>query len=125
MMQESKSVLIADDEWHLRLMLATMIKEMGVRVAGEASNGEEAVKRYQALRPDLLLLDINMPVMTGEQVISEIMKEFPDARIVVLTSMADRETVETCLALGATNYILKDCPVDKIREAIVEALSEI
>lgn len=120
----SKRVLLVDDEWHLRLMLSSLLTQMGYEVVGEASSGAEAVSLYKETRPDLLLMDINMPVMTGDNALREIIKEYPDAQVVMLTSVADMETVEKCLDYGAINYIRKDCPLDEIRSAIVEALSE-
>ncbi len=119
-----KKIVLADDEWHLRLMLSSLLKEMGIEVVGEASNGAEAVSLYRETRPDLLLMDVNMPVMTGDVALREIIKEYPDAHVVMLTSVADMQTVEKCLDYGAINYIRKDCPLDEIRAAIVEALSE-
>ena len=121
---QKNKILIADDEWHLRLMLSSMLNKAGYQVVGEAANGTEAVSLFKEAKPDLLLMDINMPVMTGDVALREIMKATPDARIVMLTSVADMQTVEKCLDYGAVNYVRKDCPLDEIRTVIDEALSE-
>jgi two-component system, chemotaxis family, chemotaxis protein CheY len=121
-MSKGSTVLVADDELHIRVMLSTLLQRMGVEVVGEAVNGEDAIRRYRETQPDLLLMDINMPVKTGEEALSEIMAEFPQARVILLTSMADLKTVESCLEAGAFNYMRKDSPLEEIQDAIREAL---
>ena len=121
-MNRTQTVLLADDEAHIRLMLATLAKEIGLEVVGEATNGVGAVKLFREKLPDLMLLDINMPIKTGEWALREIMREFPEARIIMLTSMSDMATVEECLRNGAFNFIRKDCPLKDIRAGIVEAM---
>ncbi len=122
-MSKAGTVLLADDELHIRMMLSTLLRNMGLDVVGEAVNGEDAVRRYRETQPYLLLMDINMPVKTGEEALREIVGEFPEARVILLTSMADLKTVETCLEAGAFNYIRKDSPLEKIQEAVREALA--
>jgi two-component system, chemotaxis family, chemotaxis protein CheY len=116
-------VLLADDEAHVRVYLKFLLTRMRLDVVGEAANGDEAVRLYRELRPDIALLDLNMPVKTGEEALKEIMTEFPGARVIMLSSLADRETVETCASLGAINYIRKDCKPDEMREIIEESLA--
>ena len=121
-MTRPHTILLADDESHVRLMLATLAKEMGLEIVGEASNGAGAVKLFREKLPDLMLLDVNMPIKTGDRALPEIIKEFPTARIIMLTSMSDMMTVEECLRNGAFNYIRKDSPLEEIKAAILEAL---
>ena len=115
-------VIVADDETHIRYLVRSIIRAEGFEVAGEANNGEEALALYRKERPDLLLMDINLPVMTGDEVLAEIMREFPDAKVVMLTMVADVNTVKKCLELGAVNYILKCASVDEIRRMLREVL---
>lgn len=122
-MSKNNRVLLADDEFHIRLMISSSLKAIGVAVVGEAKNGEEAIRLFRELQPDLMLLDINMPIKTGEEALRDIVAEFPQARIIMLTSMADAHTVETCLDAGAVNFIRKDCPLDEIKTAVMEALN--
>ena len=122
-MAEKRTVLVADDEAHIRMVLTTLLKGMGVFVAGEAGNGESAVEMYRQHRPDLVLMDVNMPVKTGDAALKEIIAEDPAARVIMLTSMADMATVEACLKAGAFNYVRKDSPLDEIRSAVKEALA--
>ena len=120
-MPRPHSIVLADDEAHIRLMLTTLVREMGLEILGEATNGVGAVKLFRETMPDLMLLDINMPIKTGEWALREIKKEFPEARVIMLTSMSDMATVEECLRNGAFNFIRKDCPLNEIRAAILEA----
>ncbi len=113
-------VLLADDETHLRMLMKTVMTSMNCEIVGEAKNGAEAVELYKKEKPDILLLDINMPVKTGEEALKEIIEEFPDAFVIMLTSLADMESVENCLNLGASNYIRKDTPLDEIKKIIKE-----
>ena len=113
-------ILLADDEIHLRMLMKKVMTSMNCEIVGEAKNGMEAVELYKKEKPDLLLLDINMPVKTGEEALKEIVEEFPDAFIIMLTSFADMESVENCLNLGASNYIRKDTPLDEIKKIIKE-----
>ncbi len=116
-------VLLADDEPHIRAMIAALLRQMGLQVSGEAANGAIALALFRQNPPDLLLLDVNMPVMTGIDTLRELIAEFPLARVIMLTSMADLHTVEECLHLGAFNFIRKDCPLPEIQAAIQEALT--
>ena len=118
---EKIRVLVADDEMHSRALLKAVLKEMGHEIAGEASNGPEAVDLFRQLKPDLILLDVNMPLSTGEEVLAQILSEFPDAFVIMLTAVTDMETVEKCVAQGAANYIRKDTPIAEIKQIIQEA----
>jgi two-component system chemotaxis response regulator CheY len=119
------TVLIADDESHVRALLRATLANLNCVVAGECSTGADAVRKFRELQPDLLLLDHNMPRMTGEEALAEIMSEFPDGRIIILTSVSDAESVERCIAMGATNYIRKDLPLPNIIEIIKQVLQDI
>lgn len=114
-------VIIADDEDHIRSLIGMMMKTMKTEVVAEAKRGDIVLELYRKEKPDLLLLDVNMPGKSGVEVLQEIKSEFPDAFIIMLTSMADRGTVERCIALGAAHYILKDTPVPEMRKIIKTA----
>ena len=115
------NVLVADDENHIRLLFRSIFTAMGAKIVGEAQNGQMAAEMFRTRRPDLMLLDVNMPVQDGISALEEIMAGFPDAFVIMLTSVVDRETVERCLYLGASGYILKDTPIAEIKEMIQEA----
>lgn len=116
-------VMIADDEKHIRLLLRAMVGQLECEVVGEAGDGQEAVAMYRSLKPDLLLLDVNMPRQTGDEALEEILGEFPEAAVIMLTSVFDRETVGRCLSLGAVNYIRKDTPLPEMKRLVRETLA--
>jgi two-component system chemotaxis response regulator CheY len=118
---EKMRVLIADDEAHSRALMKAVLTEMGHEIVGEASHGDEALASFRQLKPDLLLLDVNMPVMAGQEVLKAVLAEFPDAFVIMLTAVSDMETVEKCLALGASHYIRKDTSLAEIRQIIQES----
>jgi two-component system chemotaxis response regulator CheY len=111
-------ILIADDEALYRLMIKSMLQTIQCEVVGEAKDGEEAVELFRSRRPDLVLMDITMPGMDGEAALQNIKAEFPGARVVMLTSLAGRDTVKNCANLGAIQYIRKDMPPSDMRALI-------
>ena len=96
------------------------MNSMNCDVVGEAKNGEESLELYRKLKPHLLMLDVNMPLKTGDEVLKEIMQDFPNAFVIMLTSVVDLPTIEKCLSLGAANYIRKDLPLDEMKALIKE-----
>jgi len=112
--------MIADDEAHCRALMKAILTSMKCEVVAEARTGEEALKFYREQRPHLLLLDISMPVRTGDEVLGEILKEFPRAFVIMLTSVTDMGSIERCISLGAANYIRKDTPIEEIKLIIRE-----
>jgi len=116
--KKKNQVMIADDETHVRKYIRAIMERMNSEVIGEATDGREAVEMFAQLKPNVLLLDINMPVKSGKTVLSEIMARFPKAFVIMLTSLVDPETVEDCIALGASGYIRKDVPMDEMQSII-------
>lgn len=114
-------VLIADDEAHCRMLMKAVIASMNCEVVAEAKTGVEALDFYKKFKPHMTLLDINMPIMTGDEVLAEILTLNPDAFVIMLTSVADMETVDTCISLGAANYIRKDTSIEEIKALIKES----
>ncbi len=107
-------ILIVDDEAHVRKFVGLVVRGLGTPTLVEATNGEEAVQKFSAEAPDLVLLDVNLPVMDGVRALTAIRERNPGAVVVMLTSLANRQTVETCLQAGAAGYLRKDTPKDAI-----------
>ena len=124
MSKERPRVLVADDEMVMLMFVVSVLGKMNCEVVGQASDGNEAVAMYREKKPELLLMDINMPIKTGEEALKEILSEFPDARVIMLTSVVESDTVKNCIELGASGYIRKDTSVDEIKSIIREALKE-
>ncbi len=116
-MSENIRVLIADDHPLIREGLRGLLAaEPDLELVGEAEDGSEAVEKTDQLRPDVILLDLLMPVKSGIEAIIEIKEKDPGARILVLTSFADDEQVFPALRAGALGYLLKDSsPQDLLR----------
>jgi DNA-binding NarL/FixJ family response regulator len=101
-------VLAVDDHPLLREGIAALVNaESDMKLIAEASNGEEAIKQFRANRPDITLMDLQMPNMNGVDAIGRIQKEFPNARIIVLTTYTGDAQVLRALKAGARGYILK------------------
>ena len=111
-------VMVVDDEDHVRKLITTVIKSMNCDIVGEAGNGKDAVSLFRKLKPNMLLLDINMPLKSGKEALADIKKKYPNAFIIMLTSLVDKETVEDCIELGASGFIRKDLPLDEMQEVI-------
>jgi NarL family two-component system response regulator LiaR len=112
-------ILITDDHAIVRKGLRTLIdSEPGMEVIGEASDGIEAVLKARSLQPDVILMDLVMPRQGGVESIIEIKKEYPDARILVLTSFAEEEKVFSAIKAGALGYLLKDSSSEQLVQAI-------
>ena len=116
------SILLVDDEAHVRKFVGLILKFLGVGKIFEAANGLEALAIYERDRPDLVLLDINMPFMDGLETLRELKKIDPACVVIMLTSLANRKSVEDSLAMGAANYIRKDTPKEEIADALTETI---
>lgn len=118
-MEKNKhKLLLVDDEIHIRALMKNVIKSLGFEEIIEAKNGVEAVEIFEAESPDIVLMDINMPIKTGIQALKEIKQVKPDAFVIMLTSLTDVESIEQCLELGASSYIRKDNPIAEIKELV-------
>jgi NarL family two-component system response regulator LiaR len=117
-------VLIADDHAAVREGLRVLLSsEPGLELVGEAADGAEAVVQAQSLRPDVILMDLAMPRKSGLEAIGEIRRENPQARILVLTGLAEGE-VQLALQAGALGYLPKGALPQQLLGAIQKAYSQ-
>jgi DNA-binding NarL/FixJ family response regulator len=107
-------VLLVDDETHIRKFVGLVLKKFCRPTILEASDGIQALAVFAQEKPDLVLLDVNMPNMDGLQTLERLLQTAPDANVVMLTSLANRQTIEECVRLGALGYIRKDTPKDEL-----------
>jgi two-component system chemotaxis response regulator CheY len=103
----AKQVLIVDDALIMRRRIWEIAEEAGWHLAGEAKDGEEAVALYQQLKPDLVTLDIVMPKMDGVSALKQIIQDDPQARIVMVSAVNQKEKLVECIQAGAIDFIVK------------------
>lgn len=112
-------IFIADDHAIVRSGIQALLETMdGLEVVGEAADGQQTVTAVTSLRPDVILMDLEMPVMDGIEAIKQIMNQWPEARILVLTSFATDDRVFPAVKAGALGYLLKDSGPDALVQAI-------
>lgn len=116
-------ILVADDfdDWRVEIRSILQARP-DWRVIGEACDGLQAVQKTVELRPDVVLLDIGMPILNGIEAAQRIRKSCPDSRIVFVTENNDREVEIAALASGAEGYVLKSCAATKLLPTIETAL---
>jgi len=118
-----KTVVIADDHDLIRDGIRSILsKYKSIQVVGEARNGKEAIDLFQELKPDLLILDISMPLMNGMEVAKEIIAQSPDACIIMLSMYEDVNYVSSCLELGVKGYVVKSESGNELGSAIETVL---
>ncbi len=118
------NILIVDDHEMVRIGVSAYLSaQQDMTVVGEAENGKEAVELALKLRPDLILMDNVMPVMTGAEATAEILKQWPDAKIMMVTSFLDDDKVYPALEAGAVSYILKTSNAKQIADAIRKTMN--
>ncbi len=116
---ETIRLLIVDDQRLMREGLRTLLElEPDLLVAGEAGDGQEALQQYASLQPDVVLMDIRMPVMDGVEATRRLRLDSPHARVIILTTFDDDAYVFDGLRAGALGYLLKDVSGDELAEAI-------
>ncbi|RLQ90461.1 response regulator transcription factor [Planomicrobium sp. Y74] len=117
-------ILLVDDHEMVRIGVSAYLQaQEDMKVAGEAANGEEAVKMALELRPDVILMDMVMPVMNGAEATDAIIREWPEAKIMIVTSFLDDDKVYPALKAGAVSYILKTSKASRIADSIRETMN--
>ncbi|YCA13410.1 response regulator [Bacillus sp. AK128] len=116
-------VLITDDAAFMRMQLRDMITKAGHEVVGEAENGQQAVEQYKQLMPDLVTMDITMPVMDGVQAVREIKAFDPQATVIMCSAMGQQSMVLEAIQAGAKDFLVKPFSPDRISEALKKLFS--
>ena len=118
MSYSAKKILVVDDASFMRTVLKDIVKGNGLATEViEAADGVEGVKAYQAQKPDLVTLDVNMPRADGIQALRAIMKIDPSAKVVMVTSVEQKQIVQDAMKIGARDYIVK--PFDRSNVGLV------
>lgn len=112
-------VFIVDDQIIIRQGLRSLLESKpDLQIVGEAENGQRAIEQVEALQPDVVLMDIRMPVMDGVAATQFIGQRFPNSKVLVLTTFDDDEYVYQAMKFGAMGYLLKDTPSEELAQAI-------
>ncbi len=119
----SYTVLLCDDAMFTRVMITGIISDAGFMVIGQAENGQEAVEQYDRLRPDIVVLDIVMPDMSGLDAARAIRKLDPEACIVMCSPVGQGKAREKTLAAGARSFIVKPFTRSRVLEALNDAVN--
>lgn len=116
-------ILVVEDSLMSRTNLIEILTSRNHEVVGEASNGREACELYAALKPDLVTMDITMPLMNGMEALKSIMGSHPDAKIIMVTALGQAQKVLECLNTGASHYITKPYEAQKVLAIVDDVLN--
>ena len=119
----AKTILIADDALFTRMMLRNILNENGYTAVVEAETGTEAIWAYNRWKPDLVIMDINMPEMDGMTAIRNIMALDPQARIIVCSALGEKQLMMEALEAGVKDFITKPFQPSKVMEVVKKVLS--
>ncbi len=117
-------ILIVDDSGFIRRLLRDILEKNGHSVVGEASDGEQAVRSFERMRPALVTMDITMPVLDGIQALEQIMDLDPEARVIMVSALGQEEFIERSLELGAKDFIVKPFQPQKVVDTIERVCHE-
>jgi two-component system chemotaxis response regulator CheY len=116
-------VLVVDDAAFMRKMVTDALAKGGHEVVGEAGNGEEAIARFQELKPEVMTLDITMPEKDGLEALKEIVALDPGARVVMCSALGQETKVLEAIKAGAKDFVVKPFQADRVLEAVSKALA--
>jgi pilus assembly protein CpaE len=112
-------IMVVDDTWETCNNLQRLLElEEDIQVVGTASNGEEALRFAKVLLPDIVLMDINMPVMNGIQTTEQMTIELPQTAIIMLSVQAEQEYIRQAKAAGASEYLIKPPSIEALTQAV-------
>lgn len=118
----SHAVLIVDDAEFTRAQLREIVQDLGWTVVGEAGDGPAAVALHAQLRPALVLLDITMPTMDGNEALAAILAHDPAAKVVMITALGQKEQVLAAIKLGARDFIIKPFDSERVAATLARLL---
>ena len=115
-------VLIVDDLTFIKMVLKDLVEKAGFRVAGEASDGEEALRLFAEKRPDIVLLDITMPKMDGLTALRKILETDPEAKVIMCSALGQQRLILQAIQMGAKDFIVKPFRPERVIGAIKKIL---
>ncbi len=121
-MDREYGILIADDSAIMRRTLAKILSEHGFIVVAEAKSGVEVLPLYIKTKPDLVTLDINMPFMDGIEALKRLKSEFPESKVIMISSQGQENQVYEAIKAGASNFLLKPIISSRVIQTVKEVL---
>ena len=118
-----KRILIVDDATFIRTMVKDILVPKGYEIAGEATNGNEAMVQYERLKPDLVTMDITMKEKDGLEAARDILKKYPEARIIMVTALGQEKMLVDSIKLGVKDFVVKPFEAERIISAVEKALA--
>lgn len=118
------SILIVDDLAFVRMMIKDILIKYGFTICGEASNGVEAIKKYNELKPDVVLLDITMPVMNGLETLQRIILMDPHAKIIMCSALGQQKLIISAIQSGAKDFIVKPFKEERLISALKKVIEK-
>jgi len=117
-----KRILLIDDAAFMRMMIKDILIKNGFIICGEGQDGYEAIEKYKTLKPDLIIMDIIMPNMDGLTALKEIIKDYPEAKIIMSSAMGQESSVVEAIKSGAADVIVKPFQADRIISTVTKVL---
>ena len=118
-------VIVVDDEESIRIWIKGLLVALGCEIVGEAGNGRDGVELFKKERPDLVMLDIQMPELRGDLALEYILAADPEARVILLTSVDSSEFIHERMQAGAQYYLSKHAPLDEFKAALEAQISKL
>jgi DNA-binding NarL/FixJ family response regulator len=119
------NALIVDDEAHVRVLLGAMLKQLGVKTTWEAADGTSGIAQVALHKPDVVLLDINLPEISGLDVLSKLRAEHPDVPVIIVSAQNTVRTLNRASELGAQGYVVKYAAKSEVAQMLSDALDRI
>ncbi|MEE1130442.1 MAG: response regulator [Caryophanon sp.] len=117
------TVLVVDDAMFMRVTISNMMEKWGYDVVAQAANGQEAIAKFEECEPDVVTMDVTMPIMNGIDAVKTIMERNPDAKIVMITALGQQKLIKQALAYGAKDFITKPFDPARLKEVIDNVLT--
>jgi DNA-binding NarL/FixJ family response regulator len=124
-MPRPSNALIVDDEPHVRMLLRVLLKQLGIETVWDAGDGATALEQAEAHKPDVVLLDINLPQVGGLEVLARLKAAHPKMPVIVVSSQSTMKTVTQSRELGAEAYVLKHAPKSEVLQMLSDAFDNI
>ncbi len=124
-MPRPTNALIVDDEAHVRVLIRVLLKQLGIETVWEAPDGASALEKAAAHKPDVVLLDINLPQVGGLEVLAKLKAAHPKIPVIIVSSQSTMKTVIQTRELGAEAYVLKHAPKSEVLQMLSDAFDNI